>query len=142
MSDGFDSDPTATTNATSQEINWDSREENLKNETVVRERRIATAFKLLWQNVDSLMSSLRVIQQPPCQLDIQLIQKHLTRSQQHLDIIKQQNNQLLKIRGAGTQIEAIKKQLDSNNSLSHLFPNIRCGVFGWGWSRRRSFWAC
>ena len=116
MSDGLDSDPTATINATSSEINWDSREENLKNETVVRERRIATAFKLLWQNVDSLMSSLRVIQQPPCQLDIQLIQKHLIRSQQQLDIIKQQNNQLLKIRGSGTQIEAIKQQFDSNNS--------------------------
>ena len=110
------SDPTTAVNSDFAEINWDSREENLKNETVVRERRIQTAFKLLWRNVDGLMSSLRVIKAPPCQLDIQLIQKALTRCQQQLDIIKQQNNQLVKIRGAGTQIEAIKQQLDSNNS--------------------------
>ena len=114
MSDGLDSDSATETQPDSTGITWNSREENLKNETVIRERRIATAFKVMWNNVDGLMTNLRIIHPPPCQLDIQLIQKHLTRAQQQLDIIKQQHNQLLKIRAAGTQIQAIQEQLPNS----------------------------
>lgn len=111
MSSGYTDDSNTEVSDGTGEITWDSREENLKNETEIRASRMKTAYKLLWQSIDSLMSNLRIIKQPPCQRDIQIIRRDLTRAQQKLELIEQQHNQLRKIRAAGNQIQAIKDQV-------------------------------
>ena len=84
---------------------------------MTRERRIQTAYKLLWPNVDGLLVNLRIIDQPPCQLDIQQIQRRLTNAQKQLEIIKQQHTQLLRVKEAGSYIKAIEQQVSVNDSL-------------------------
>lgn len=116
MSSRHPIDDFAETESDTGEITWNSREENLKQEIVTRERRIQTAYKLLWQGVDSLLTNLRIIDQPPCQLDIQLIEKRLTNAQKHLEIIKQQHNQLLRVKEAGSYINSLKQQVSADDS--------------------------
>ena len=124
MSSGYTFDDSSETESDSGEITWNSREENFKQEIVTRERRIQTAYKLLWQGVDGLLTNLRIIDQPPCQLDIQLIEKRLVSAQKQLEIIKQQHNQLLRVKQAGSYIESLKQQVSVNDSPYHRLAQI------------------